>query len=638
MRDLNLERPDQAEGKPVDAHRVNDGSISPGRPGGWLTRGAACVLILMGTSTGAEPEDTRATGSGETFALPVWAGTTSYDLSRQEEGILVLDFFAFWCGPCLPASRDLEVSINQFYEDRGGNIQGVPVELVSINVEGDHPDKTDAFIQRAGLRLVLDDSEGNVFAQFGGTALPTIVILKSIRSPSGLQWVIAHQYSGYPGSDEIRSVIDSIVRSGSDPNEENPNGGAENLESLVAVESAPQSGSLAVSDGSHPATARTILQSDEIGSPSSTDGFGETEDLSDPETEVFAPLRTPKGIDYTAGFESLHSPDIAHFSVDLLRRQSLKSGYWDLWASFGRIQVDYEPVPEADVIGEANELGEPNASLQVSKRHFRTPFLEYQASAGGYYGFTDHGSLWLNEYYRQQFYGLEGYVEAEPWGLNISTGLKWDTRSAVGLLGAMLIFQQDDVAPGYDRPLFQPLERGTDRLYTGSVLLEQESIISRVGRIRNQVQLTQTTDRELRTRYNGNLNLAPAESWVIRLEGAITYEAVAAEDESDFMSWSGGVTVEYDWNQRWFLGFTGRRYEDNGQIETSILISSGPPALETTHLGVSLRHVSENTSWRLSLASYQTRYDEIDSPIRPFGNLYRDRDWLSIAASFNHLF
>jgi len=610
-----------------------------------------CVAGAMGLSgpvSGSPALGLRPEGLIEPFSLPQWSGEVAFDLSDQSEGILVLDFFAYWCGPCLQASRDLEHNVNRYYESRDGNAHGMPVRVISINVEGKHPEKTEAFLDKAGARYVLDDPGGKILEELGGQALPYIVILKSSRNDSGVQWELAYQSSGYQGSEKVRSVIESIKRPEStpvpiddrsetppaltaearqrNPIEQGPNQIPEVTEPLVPAPTESDSESSDPSDSIRASAPPPFQQMDE------------PEDNLAYTTDGDAPPPRPKGIAYTARFESLYSSDIFLFSADVLRRQAQESGYWDMWFSYGRIHIDYEPVPEADVIGEANRLEEPNAAFQLTKRFFRTPFLEFQISGGGYYGFTDPNSLWLDEYYRQQFSGLDGYVEAEPWGINLAAGFKWDSRSAAGILGLAAAFQQDDVAPGYDRPLFQPLERGEDRLYTGSLLFEQESIITRMVRVRNQFQLTQTTDRELRYSYNGNLNLAPVENWVIRLEGAATYEAVTEESESDFRSYSGGVTVEYDWDERWYLGLTGRKYRDNGQIETSILVSSGPPALETTHLGLSLRHQGEYSSWSLSLASYSTKYDEIDSPIRPFGNLYRDRDWISAAASFNHLF
>ena len=40
--------------------------------------------------------------------------------------ILVIDFFANWCGPCQSSSPDVETSIQKYYAARGGNAFGVP--------------------------------------------------------------------------------------------------------------------------------------------------------------------------------------------------------------------------------------------------------------------------------------------------------------------------------------------------------------------------------------------------------------------------------------------------------------------------------------------------------------------------------
>ena len=506
----------------------------------------ASAMGLTGPVSGALALGLNPGDPIEPFSLPQWSGDVAFDLSDQNEGILVLDFFAYWCGPCLQASRDLEHHINRYYELHGGNAHGVPVRVISINVEGKHPEKTKAFIEKAGARYVLDDPGGKVLEELGGQALPYIVILRSSRNGSGIRWDLAYQSSGYQGSERVRSVIDSIERPESTPvpiddrsetpsaltAETRPSEPSEQGPDQVPEARGPPVLAQAESDPESPLTADSI----QTAVPPPFQQIDEPEENLAYTTDGEAPPPLPKGTVYTARFESLYSSDIFLFSTDVLRRQARESGYWDLWFSYGRIHIDYEPVPEADVIGEANHLEEPNAAFQLTKRFFRTPFLEFQVSGGGYYGFTDPNSLWLDEYYRQQFSGLDGYVEAEPWGVNLTAGFKWDSRSAVGILGLAAAFQQDDVAPGYDRPLFQPLERGEDRLYTGSLLFEQESIITKTARVRNQFQLTQTTDREMRYSYNGNLNLAPAENWVIRLEGAATYEAVEEEDETDFRS------------------------------------------------------------------------------------------------------
>ena len=120
-----------------------------------------------------------------------------------------------------------------------------------------------------------------------------------------------------------------------------------------------------------------------------------------------------------------------------------------------------------------------------------------------------------------------------------------------------------------------------------------------------------------------------------RAEATYTAEASRNPDQSDFHAESLALTLERDWNELWFLSAHVRGYQDNGQIETSILVSTGPPPLTTTQWGIALRRKGERWSWKLGGAIYQTRFDEIASPIRPFGNLYRDRDWVLLDSTFS---
>lgn len=341
---------------------------------------------------------------------------------------------------------------------------------------------------------------------------------------------------------------------------------------------------------------------------------------------------------YSVDTEFLGASDISMSSASLQRSSSYQNWEWDAVFSFQSLEIDYEPFREADIIGRPTRLSETNIAGQLSASLTPNDSISYDFSTGAYSGFTDHNSLWLDEYYRQQFEGIDGYLNSNPNGLNASVGIQWDSQSAAGILGATLAFQQDDVAPGYDRPIFQDLERGRERLYTSSLIMQQESVVSKFARARHQIQFTNTTDRELRYLYSVNLNLALSENWIVRAEGTATYESVEAEDQADFSAYSGGLTLEYDWNEVWFLGFTGRAYRDNGQIETSILVSSGPPPLDTSHFGISLRRLGEAVAWKLSVAAYSTRYDEVETSIRPFGNLYRNRDWTLASASLDYRF
>src|SRR5262249_44439071 len=113
--------------------------------------------------------------------------------------------------PCLPASRELETGVHQHFSARGGNANGIPVEVLSVNVEAENPERTKEFMARAGLRQAYDDPEGRLLQQLGGEGLPFIVILDGHRSTADhFDWQVVHHQSGLGGAEGIRAIINKI--------------------------------------------------------------------------------------------------------------------------------------------------------------------------------------------------------------------------------------------------------------------------------------------------------------------------------------------------------------------------------------------------------------------------------------------
>ena len=111
-----------------------------------------------------------------------------------------------------------------------------------------------------------------------------------------------------------------------------------------------------------------------------------------------------------------------------------------------------------------------------------------------------------------------------------------------------------------------------------------------------------------------------------------------AKEAPRFEAWFVEETLETDIDRRWFFGLIGRWYEDTGEIDDSLLLSSAAPELETWHVGISVRWQGEHSGLKLSGGPYFTRYGALGPYTEPFQNLYRERDWVILQLAFSHQF
>jgi thiol-disulfide isomerase/thioredoxin len=90
-------------------------------------------------------------------------------LAKQTDKVLVLDFWASWCGPCLQAMPLVDQTVQEFAEQQ--------VELISINLQ-ETPDQVKAALERMGLKVAVAlDRDGRVAERYGATAIPQTEII-----------------------------------------------------------------------------------------------------------------------------------------------------------------------------------------------------------------------------------------------------------------------------------------------------------------------------------------------------------------------------------------------------------------------------------------------------------------------------
>ena len=523
------------------------------------------------------------------FELPRWPSGERVRLHDFAGQIVLLDFFASWCAPCEVASRELEAGIQRHYAARHGNPHGLQVQVLSVNVEPDQPVRTGEFVRRTRASFVVTDDSSRLLESFGQSGIPFLVVLDgtAVRpaavpgaapDPGAGQFRVVYRHAGFEGTRVLRRQIDLIGAAGQG-----------SVPALTGPGVVPGSSAGEVPPRGVPVSSKAEVDSELL---------------------------------WASGFFLANTQ---------LRYEGSRGGTgWDAAFTHASHDMDYQPNRGVDFFGYKTHLHEDSFSLQSALRQRVAEEWTVQGSAGWTEGYPNHRRVWIANRYRQKydhpgFPRVPPYREPDPRQRSVSLGTRWEYRPTVAVAELNAGYSHENSAPGYEdgtnRLGGYQLMRGRENLDTASLSASSENVLSARLRLLNKLTAAKTTAREWRLGYEGSLNLAVGERWVVRATGGF------ARERPQFEAVFGGVTAEWEPRPGWFVSVDGRGYSDSGEIENSLPITSAAPPLDSWQVGVGVRYVWRGFSLRLHGGPVWTDYHPRPNIGPEFIHLYEDRNW-----------
>ena len=117
-------------------------------------------------------------------------------LSASRGKVILLNFWATWCGPCRAEIPDL-IELQKKYADK--------LQIIGLDVDDDDAGEVKKFVEKNGINYSIGMATNDIRMQYGGvTALPTSFVLNSegrvVQKHEGLRNPLLYEY-------EIRSLI-----------------------------------------------------------------------------------------------------------------------------------------------------------------------------------------------------------------------------------------------------------------------------------------------------------------------------------------------------------------------------------------------------------------------------------------------
>jgi len=165
---------------------------------GRLTLVAALALCMLTSTTRVHAQDVKSLEGkpAPDFSLTTLDGKT-VTLSEQKGSVVLLDFWATWCGPCVAALPHVQkIAANKELAEKG-------LKVWAVNVR-EKNDTIQKFIDQNKYTFgVPIDASGDVLKSYFVSGIPTTIVV-------GKDGVIAKTFVGFNGEEGAKKLDAAI--------------------------------------------------------------------------------------------------------------------------------------------------------------------------------------------------------------------------------------------------------------------------------------------------------------------------------------------------------------------------------------------------------------------------------------------
>ena len=141
---------------------------------------------------------------------------TPVNLYDLEGKLIFIEWFAWWCPFCQAAAPEIRDNIVAYYDERGGTGEGLEIQHIGANLQGQAEAQTNNFVETNGIDFAIDDINrelANRFILSGGQ--PLFAIINGVPdSPSHEQWELLFVHDGFGNLSQpiqtFRNVFESV--------------------------------------------------------------------------------------------------------------------------------------------------------------------------------------------------------------------------------------------------------------------------------------------------------------------------------------------------------------------------------------------------------------------------------------------